>query len=175
MMTLVFWIIKASKSGIGFIQYIYKWNKVFEKEPLYSDVISLSFTNQLYPYWQNNSGPLKKYDFADDKLHEHENIRISTQKMKFSSKDFFSNGDQIRSCLWTWLYLLKKSMKENLIFCVVYANWMRLVSSNNNNKERKKWTTHCGRNSVSIDIEGSFSEKPRRSLNNFWDVRFLKF
>lgn len=90
-MTLVFWIIKASKSGIGFIQYIYKRNKVFEKEPLCSDVISLSFTNQLYPYWQNNSGPLKKYDFADVKLHEHENIRIGTQKTKFSSKDFFSH------------------------------------------------------------------------------------
>ena len=175
-MILIFRIIKASKSGIGFIQYIYKRNKVFEKEPLCCDMISLSFTNQLYPYWQNNSEPLKKYDFADDKLHEHENIRISAQKMKFSSKDFFSNGDQTRSFLRIWSYLLKKSMKENLIFCVLYANWIRLVSSNNNNKERKKRTTHCGRNSiVSIDIEGSCSEKPRRSLNNFWDIKFLKF
>ena len=33
----------------------------------------------------------------------------STQKMKFFIKDFFSKYDQIRSFLWIWSHLLKKS------------------------------------------------------------------
>ena len=41
--------------------------------------------------------------------------------MKFSIKDFFSKFDQIRSFLWIWSYLLKKSFIENFIFCTV--NW----------------------------------------------------
>ena len=39
--------------------------------------------------------------------------------MKFFLKDFFSKCDQIRSFLWIWLYLLKKSLMENFIFCAV--------------------------------------------------------
>ena len=42
----------------------------------------------------------------------------TTQKMKFSVKDFFSKCDEIRSKLWTWSLLLKKSLMENFIFCV---------------------------------------------------------
>ena len=36
--------------------------------------------------------------------------------MKFSVKDFFSKCDQIRSFLWIWLHLLKKSLTKNFIF-----------------------------------------------------------
>ena len=39
--------------------------------------------------------------------------------MKFSTKDFFSKGDQIRSFLRIWSHLLKKSKVENFIFCPV--------------------------------------------------------
>ena len=39
--------------------------------------------------------------------------------MKFSSKDFFSKCDQIRSFLGIWSHLLKKSSMENLIFYAV--------------------------------------------------------
>ena len=39
--------------------------------------------------------------------------------MKFSNKDFFSKCDQIRSFLWIWSHLLKKSLMENFIFCAV--------------------------------------------------------
>ena len=39
-------------------------------------------------------------------------------KMKFSIKDFFSKCDQIRRKLRIWSHLLKKSLMENLIFCV---------------------------------------------------------
>ena len=55
--------------------------------------------------------------------------RSSTaKKMKFSIKNFFSKYDQIRSFLWIWSHLLKKSLVENFIFCVV-PNKVRLVSS----------------------------------------------
>ena len=39
--------------------------------------------------------------------------------MKFSINDFFSECDQIRSLLRIWSHLLKKSLMENFIFCVV--------------------------------------------------------
>ena len=41
------------------------------------------------------------------------------KKMKLSIKDFFSKWDQIRRKLHIWSHLLKKSLRENFIFCVV--------------------------------------------------------
>ena len=41
---------------------------------------------------------------------------LHSTKMKFPIKDFFSKCDQIRSLLWIWSHLLKKSLKENSIF-----------------------------------------------------------
>ena len=46
--------------------------------------------------------------------------RITTQKMRFFIKDFFSKCDQIRRFLQTSSHLLKKSVMENLIFCAVH-------------------------------------------------------
>ena len=43
----------------------------------------------------------------------------TTQKMKFSIKDFFSKYDQIRSYLRISTNLLKESLMENFIFCAV--------------------------------------------------------
>ena len=43
----------------------------------------------------------------------------TTQKNKFSTKDFFSKCDQIRCFLRIWSHLLKKSLMENFIFGVV--------------------------------------------------------
>ena len=43
----------------------------------------------------------------------------TVQKMKFSMKNFFSKCDQIRSFLRIWPHLLRKSLMENFIFCVV--------------------------------------------------------
>ena len=45
----------------------------------------------------------------------------TAQKMKFSIKDFFSKYDQIRSFLWIWSHLLKKSLVKNFIFYAVIA------------------------------------------------------
>ena len=43
-------------------------------------------------------------------------FRITAQRIKFSIKDFFSKCDQIRSFLWIWSHLLRKSLMENFIF-----------------------------------------------------------
>ena len=51
--------------------------------------------------------------------------RYTAQKMKFSIKDFFSKYAQIRSKLWIWSHLLKKSLIQNFIFCAVIAIFMR--------------------------------------------------
>ena len=45
---------------------------------------------------------------------------ITAQTMKFSIKYFYSKCDQIRSFLWIWSHLLKKSLMENFIFCAGY-------------------------------------------------------
>ena len=45
---------------------------------------------------------------------------LTTQKMKFSIKDFYSKCDQIRSFLRIiWSHLLEKTLMENFIFCKV--------------------------------------------------------
>ena len=36
--------------------------------------------------------------------------------MKFSINDFYSKCDQIRSFLWIWSHLMKKSLMENFFF-----------------------------------------------------------
>ena len=57
--------------------------------------------------------------------------KLTTQKMMFSIKDFFSKCDQICNKLWIWSYLLKKSLMENFIFCkvTVFKNFKKIVNS----------------------------------------------
>ena len=43
----------------------------------------------------------------------------TTQKMKFSIRNFFSKCDQIRSFLRIWPNSLEKSLVENLNFCAL--------------------------------------------------------
>ena len=54
--------------------------------------------------------------------------RITSQKMKFSTKDFFNKCDQIRSFLRIWSHLLRKSFMENFIFCTVNPKHYRPIS-----------------------------------------------
>ena len=49
----------------------------------------------------------------------HDDKPYTAQKMKCSIKYFFSKFDQIRSFLWIWSHLLKKSLMENFIFGAV--------------------------------------------------------
>ena len=44
----------------------------------------------------------------------------TTQKKKFSIKDFFSKCDQIRRKLRIWSHLQQKSLMDNFIFCAVF-------------------------------------------------------
>ena len=43
-------------------------------------------------------------------------VTVAAQKLKFSSKDFFSKCDEICRKLRIWSHLLKKSLMENFIF-----------------------------------------------------------
>ena len=54
---------------------------------------------------------------------------ITTQKTKFSIKDFFSKFDEIRRRLWILSHILKKSLMENFTFCVVYYSSKRKAKS----------------------------------------------
>ena len=51
---------------------------------------------------------------------------LTAQRMKFSIKDFFSKCDQIRSFLRMSPHLLKKTLMENFIFCVVSGTFKDL-------------------------------------------------
>ena len=46
----------------------------------------------------------------------------TAQKMKFSTKDFFSKCGQKKSFLRIWSHLLKKSLMGNFIFCTALPN-----------------------------------------------------
>ena len=48
--------------------------------------------------------------------------------MKFSIKYFFSKLDQFRNFLRIWSDLLKKSLMENFIFCVVFISHSEQVT-----------------------------------------------
>ena len=50
---------------------------------------------------------------------------FTAQKMKVSTKDFFSKCDHIRSFLRIWSHLLKKSLMENFIFLCSGCQWRR--------------------------------------------------
>ena len=54
-------------------------------------------------------------------------IRITAQKLKFSTKNFFSKCDQIRRKLRIFSHLLNKSLMENFIFCAVDKLHLHLI------------------------------------------------
>ena len=49
-------------------------------------------------------------------LHMLTSPSITTQKMKFSIKDFFSKCEQIHKKMQIWSHLLKKLLMKNFIF-----------------------------------------------------------
>ena len=60
-----------------------------------------------------------KYIFRLSRSYRSPKQNFTAQKMKFSSKDFFSKCDQIRQKLRIWSHLLKMFLMENVIFCAV--------------------------------------------------------
>ena len=59
-------------------------------------------------------------------------IPCTAQKMEFSTIDFFSKRDQIRSFLRISSHLLKKSLMENFSFCAVLSDIYDEVFCENN-------------------------------------------
>ena len=79
-----------------------------------------TFKNFFYAYFKQLHG--FEDDFGNKQLFVICGISClfyTTQKMKFSIKDFFSKCDQIRRKLRIWSSLLKKSLMESVIFCAV--------------------------------------------------------
>ena len=58
--------------------------------------------------------------------------KLTSQKIKFPIKDFFSKYVQIHSFLWIWSYLLNKSLMESFIFCTVFQSgpWLDVGYNN---------------------------------------------
>ena len=48
---------------------------------------------------------------------------IHCTEMEFFIKNFFRTCDQIRSLLWIWSHLLKKSLMKNFNFCAVISKY----------------------------------------------------
>ena len=61
---------------------------------------------------------------------------VLTQKMKFFIKDYFSKCDQIRSFLWIWSHLLKKSLTESFIFLCSVSS--KLLTQDNSSLKLQK-------------------------------------
>ena len=86
-------------------------------------------------------------------------------------KGFFSKCDQIRSFLWIWLHLLKKSLMENFIFCaalfVTVVLWFSddyrghrslIIRLNSHNLRSQIWRRyHISKNTRSTLINFIFS------------------
>ena len=95
--------------------------------------------------------------------------------MKFSIKDFFSIWDQIRSLLRIWSHLLKKSLIENFIFCVVHIQYIIVPydwgdpapwfvfgprkTLNDCSIEQKQWVRLWEWRQLSQNYSSSFAEK----------------
>ena len=74
-------------------------------------------SNKIHSNDPEESDPVKKVINQNNDAND--NDRVTSQKMKFSIKDFFSKCDQIPRKLRIWSHLLKKSLIENFIFCAV--------------------------------------------------------
>ena len=61
-------------------------------------------------------------------------ITITTHKIKFSIKDYFTKCDQSTG----WSHLLKKSLMENIIFLCSYKCNNLIESSNNENSNEEE-------------------------------------
>ena len=99
--------IRTDKKPMDGISKTINWikNFVFRKVP--SGDVVYCFRRSSQPYEVSSIDCL---DLKNDHC---------TKKIKFSIKDFFSKCDQVRSYLWIWSHLLKKSWIEKFIFCAL--------------------------------------------------------
>ena len=101
--------------------------------------------------------------------------------MKFSTKDFCSKCDQIRSFLRIWSHLLKKSLMENFIFCAVvvktgacqiYVNNNAIVTETEIKSDREAYSEPCQKSKMErfAKITANYFRKTRHitCLAGFW-------
>ena len=76
---------------------------------------------RIYLFWNFLDGNVFFNNFSRVLVIPKIKIHISNtaQNRKFSTRDFFSKCDQIRSFLRIWSHLLKKSLMEDFNFCAV--------------------------------------------------------
>ena len=77
---------------------------------------------RIYLFWNFLDGNVFFNNFSRVLVIPKIKIHISNtaQNRKFSTRDFFSKCDQIRSFLRIWSHLLKKSLMEDFNFCAVW-------------------------------------------------------
>ena len=99
------------------------WSHLLQKSLMQNFIFCAVYTMSMCNQFLYCSFPLKLESVACNRCYHNgskESIkRYTTQKMKFSIKDFFSKCDQIRRKLRIWSHLLTKSLMENFIFCAV--------------------------------------------------------
>ena len=93
--------------------------------------------------------------------------QITIQKMKFSIKDFSSKCNQIRRKLRIWSYLLKKSLMENFIFCVVFCKIQYYIVNNFALKSSFKTNIVC------YIIHKEMFLRSTSLTNSFWNLMFM--
>ena len=97
---------------------------IWKMSVIFNDICSIVlFSHQDFHNYSNNISIKVSLDYLCKWSQRIESAGIGTtaQKMKFSSQDFFSKCDQIRSFLRIWSHLLKKPLIKNFIFCAVYS------------------------------------------------------
>ena len=89
----------------------------------------------------------------------------TAQKKKFSIKDFFSKCNKICRRLCIYLHLLKKSLMENFIFCIVNWNMVLILAVIGNMKP-------CGslkkEHTFSTFLLVSFEAFPKHMKDSNW-------
>ena len=110
------------------------------------------------------------------------------KKWKISIKDFFSRCDQTRSFLRIWPDLLKKSLMENFISCVVLsythdtndmknACYMKIYGQSEATPLTLSWRRYISYRSQSIDLQSKstdwflYARKLHHERNNY---KYLK-
>ena len=84
------------------------------------------------PFWEINFKKITKcipaaslLKFPSILKNSMDYVTVTSEKMKFNIKDFFSKCNQIHTKLQIWSHIQKKSLMENFIFWAVY-----LISDN---------------------------------------------
>ena len=135
----------AAENGWGITRLVHTqiFGKLIFLTPWYANALVYVLGGKMAKFWVSTKQPLGKRDFiwswytrlCTECRNIHPLVRLfqywmlltrlpvysTTQKMKFSNKDFFSKCKQVRMQLWIWSHLLNKSSVENFIVSAVFS------------------------------------------------------